>query len=659
MFANTAEFSREAEHFKKYGFYTEHPYGSIKWQEYWSEQLRRCKEGYSVAGTRITGPHYGYLNFAQIKITQTDNRKEAVTKQRVQEGKKRFTFPDFWDGDYEYFHALEQAAAEGKHMIVSKARRKGYSYKNGWVVANKYNTERDSICLIGAFEKKYLYPEGTMAMASNYLNFLNEHTGWTKRRQLIDKIDHKKASYVEYQQGIPIEKGYKSQIIAVSFKDNPDAARGKDATLILFEEAGKFPNLKSSYLATKPTVEDGIYTTGQILIFGTGGDMEGGTIDFEDMFYDPETYNLKAFKNIWDDNAQNKICGFFVPDYKNMPGFIDKNGNSLEEQARQFAEAKRDEIKRTAKDRKAIDKHITEYPFTPKEAFLQIKGNIFPTSELLRRLSLVEGSPTFASGARHGELVLTPSGQIEFKDNTALKPILNYPLKGDEDTQGCITIFEMPVLDQTSNSVPFGVYISGIDPYDHDKSGTGSLGSCFIMNRLTNRIVAEYTARPNTAKEYYENCKKLLHFYNARALYENEKKGIFDYFDNHGGAHLLADQPKLIKDIVNRTEVTRNKGIHMSTPIKEYGESLILQWLVEPNEETNNLNKIRSIPLLKELIAYNDDINADRVMALMCLLYYSQELVKYKPEYQSSWKKPTARGSFATRFNTKTPMYAQ
>lgn len=79
------------------------------------------------------------------------------------------------------------------------------------------------------------------------------------------------------------------------------------------------------------------------------------------------------------------------------------------------------------------------------------------------------------------------------------------------------------------------MYVAGCDPYDHDKSGTNSLGSTFIYKRFQSFeqydiIVAEYTGRPATAEEYYENVRKLLTYYNARLLYENERKGLFPYF---------------------------------------------------------------------------------------------------------------------------------
>lgn len=77
-------------------------------------------------------------------------------------------------------------------MIVGKSRRKGYSYKNGAICVNIYNTTRKAQVVIGAYEKKYLYPKGTMGMASDYLNDLNKYTGWAKSRDYVDKTDHRK-----------------------------------------------------------------------------------------------------------------------------------------------------------------------------------------------------------------------------------------------------------------------------------------------------------------------------------------------------------------------------------------------------------------------------------------------------------------------------------
>jgi hypothetical protein len=171
-----------------------------------------------------------------------------------------------------------------------------------------YNTIKNSTSVIAAYEKKYLYPKGTMSMISDNLDFLNEYTGWAKKRDFVNVKEHKRASYkFTDDRGNIIEKGFKSEIIALSFMDNPDAARGKDANLVLIEEAGVFDNLKASYSALEPLTRSGSMQTGQIIMFGTGGDMLKGTIDFEDMFYDPDTYNMIAVENKWDEDIKSSF----------------------------------------------------------------------------------------------------------------------------------------------------------------------------------------------------------------------------------------------------------------------------------------------------------------------------------------------------------------
>jgi len=144
--------------------------------------------------------------------------------------------------------------------------------------------------------------------------------------------------------------------------------------------------------------------------------------------------------------------------------------------------------------------------------------------------------------------------------------ITEYPLPKDKKPEGSVVIWEYPIKDP-----PFGLYIAGMDPYDHDESFTNSLGSMFIYKRFkageawTDVIVAEYSGRPATAEEYYENARKLLTLYNARLLFENERKGIYPYFTNKHCDYLLADQPdKVLTEVFKDSKVQRRKGCHMT-----------------------------------------------------------------------------------------------
>jgi hypothetical protein len=216
-----------------------------------------------------------------------------------------------------------------------------------------------------------------------------------------------------------------------------------------------------------------------------------------------------------------------------------------------------------------------------------------------------------------------------------------------------VVLYEHPIKDE-NGSIPWGRYIGGIDPYDHDKSNSGSLGSIVILDNLTNRIVAEYSGRPETANDFYEICRRLLLYFNALALYENEKKGVFTYFESCGALYLLAKQPKLVKDVVAGSTVDRGYGMHMPTEIKRYGEGLINTWLRRTYEgDIKVAHKIRCIPLLKELILYNPDGNFDRVMALMLALYQKEEMRKYEVQVEEKVKTFLDHEFFQTGFTKK------
>ena len=167
---NSDIFRQEALRFQKYGYFCSEYWGTPGWTEYWQEQLDRCQNGYKIGGHEITGHHYMYLNFCQIQVVKKIEGAKA--------SKKVTTFPDFWDGDYDYFWSLEIARngitpekleglklgvtphpdflTGGFHMIVGKSRRKGYSYKNGAISANYYNTERKAKLLL-VHQRKSFY----------------------------------------------------------------------------------------------------------------------------------------------------------------------------------------------------------------------------------------------------------------------------------------------------------------------------------------------------------------------------------------------------------------------------------------------------------------------------------------------------------------------
>jgi hypothetical protein len=652
---NTQCFREEAQHFLKYRYYCPDPSGSYAFEEYWDEQLKRCIEGYSVGGVRITGHHYFYLNFCPIRLTK-DSYDQGVTKTKSKGTKKVLSLPDFWDGDYEYYHIIDIAKngisqkelkklrltyiikdtdlEGGLNVIVGKARRKGFSYKNAAVCANIYNTVPDSLTIIGAFDKKYLYPRGTMGMASSYLNHLNKFTGWTKAREFVDKQEHKRASYKEVIAGASVESGYLSEIQALTFKDNPDAARGKDAELILYEEAGKFPNLIDSFNATKDSQADGIFQTGQALIFGTGGDMEKDTIDFASMFYNPDLYDAIAFENIWDDNAKGTYCSYFFPDRTNLVGFYDKEGNSHINQAEEHENKIREGLK--GKSLSTLHHRVQEHPNKPSEAFLTINFNDFPVEEMTNRRNIILRDNLHLKRGTPGMMYRDDNGKPKFKPDMEQKyePLWRYKLE-TPNHEGCVIIYESPLADVT-----YREYKGGYDPYRQLKANTSkSLGATLISRGPIfgkdpyPKICATYIGRPPTDDYYNRQVELLCEWYHDMAImHENEVTTVVKYFEKRKKLKLLAHQPdKTIGKIINNSKVNRVYGCHMVEKLKDAGEKYIKQWLLKEWGFDAKGNVITTIDLIDdpgifdELIGYNRKGNFDRTMALMHMLFQMEE----------------------------------
>lgn len=181
---------------------------------------------------------------------------------------------------------------------------------------------------------------------------------------------------------------------------------------------------------------------------------------------------------------------------------------------------------------------------------------------------------------------------------------------------------------KTHTFISYYITTHNCDTYDDDKVvDTISLGSIFIMDSWTRRIVAEYTGRRLT-KDFYEITRRLTMYYNAVNNYEQNKKGLFSYYEKVKSLYLLAETPKSLKDEAGTSIIrtgNRKYGTTTTTAVINYGINLILNWLLEEayGEDANisNVFKIKSKGLLEELIKYNPKHgNYDRIFALIMLL---------------------------------------
>lgn len=636
---NSNKFRQPALRFLEVGSYCQYPEGTSEYYKYWDQQMDRCKNGYTADdGDFISGYNYFYLNFCPIQriIYTTINNPDGSTKIKKT---RDLQFPDFYDYDYYFFQAVEDAEGEGKHLCALKSRRKGYSYKNASMACRNYYLFPGSKTYIYASNKQYLTEDGILTKAWDYMDFIDKNTAWGKKRSVNTQMRKRAGFFTKDEYGNEIELGFKSEIIGVTLKDNPDVVRGKAGKLIIFEEAGSFSELGAAWQIARPSVEQDGMAFGTMIAFGTGGDEDSHFETLKDMFYNPDGYNCIGFDNIWDETPSDKKCGFFIPQYTNMDFrddagnriYMDNDGNTLRRKSVEYILTERRKVIENATNSVAVDRYVAEHCITPQEACLEFGGNIFPKKELQEQLATIRTNKHLSNHKQIGDLIWEKDGTLKWVIKK-FGDITHYPLKKDDDPTGSIVIWEHPVKD-----APIGLYILGVDPYDHDQSGTNSLGSTFVYKRFQDFenyydiIVAEYTGRPSTAEEYYENLRKLAVYYNGRIMYENERKGLFPYFTAKHCDYLLADQPDIISDVVGNSKVQRKKGCHMNKQIKQWGEGLIKDWL---NEEQapgkKNLHNILSEPLLEELISYNDTGNFDRVMALMQVMIYREQLYNVK-----------------------------
>ena len=180
------------------------------------------------------------------------------------------------------------------------------------------------------------------------------------------------------------------------------------------------------------------------------------------------------------------------------------------------------------------------------------------------------------------------------------------------------------------------------DPIDDDNANTMSLVSCFILDTWTDDIVAEWTGRLNSAEDCYEVVRLLAKFYNAKIMYEQNKKGIYSYLKMMNSLYLLAETPQFIKDKEDsRVEKIGNKmyGINATNPINNYGRDRLKDFMLKPREiikVVDGQEQTITVPnvmtwwnraLLEEAKGWNPDGNFDRISAMGMLMLYREEVL--------------------------------
>ena len=636
-------FRQPAIHFLKHGCYTflkPNSNPNSEFRKHWDEERRRCYEGYvrESDGEWVTGFNYWFMNYCPMMVNKLiEGRRKAVRTE---------AFPFFFEGIYWRFHYLWQAREGGKHAIELAKRGCAKSYSlaaimsHNLILGESEESNRRVITVLTAYQKEYLKDDkdGTLSKFKPSINFSFANTPFP--HLMLKNSPNEMSWQMGYKDEYGIEKGSLNQVLAVSAKDDSEKLRGKRGW-ILFEEMGSFKGLLSLYDITRKSVEDGDYTFATMYLVGTAAESESDFSSAKTLLYNPEGYNILSIDNVFDRPKQGKSkFGFFFPSYINRAGCYNKDGVSDVVKALIEILIARYKAKYSA-DPKSVLRIIAEDPITPAEAIIKVKAAYFPITALAERLSQLDQDVHAYDDVYIGKLVQNGNG-VGFTPTSDI-PIRKFGV--ENDTPGAVEIFEMPEKDR-SGKVPHTRYIIGHDPVDNDQAESSSLSSTLVLDLWTDRIVAEYTGRQSFADDNFEIVRLLCLFYNAKCLYESNKKGIFAYFGKMNCTHLLADTPEFLRDkqLVKYSSFGSNaKGVNASAAINAYANNLIRDWLMKPvtiiqnvdGEDVEvtvyNLDFLRNRALIEELIAFNPEINVDRIRALgMVMLYREEKMFLYQ-----------------------------
>lgn len=362
-----------------------------------------------------------------------------------------------------------------------------------------------------------------------------------------------------------------------------------------------------------------------------GADFAGA----EELFYKPKENDCIRINNQWDDGADGTWAGFFVPVYANLRGFMDKHGNSLVEEAKEF-EKKHRQSKKSTGTSDTYAQHIAELPFMPREAILTFDLNIFPTQEIAAHKNAIMADKRYNNGTA-GYLYQDSEGKVKFKMDEEAKPVYKFPHGKQDDVKGAVVIYEAPV--RINGKVPKDLYIVCHDPFAQDTTTTGiSLGATYVIKRTNDFshtynecIVASYVGRPKSQDEYNRNLFMLAEYYGAKIGFENDRGDVIGFAKRFNKLEYLEEQFTFLDKKQLQGKTQRPFGMNMTKARKEQGEIYIRDWLLSPIQKFDDgrevlvLHTILDPALLDELLKFNKDGNFDRVMSIMIGMYHLKE----------------------------------
>jgi hypothetical protein len=627
-------FNEKARIFNKQKFYCPAPPKSKDFVTYWDTEKEKCRNGVIFKnGDKqwyLTRDYYMWLNFLPIY------NKEVA----------KFTFPDVRDAQYHMALYEELAKQSYKHAAILKKRQIASSYFHAAKMINLYWFEEGAINKMAGSLKDYIAEKGTWRFLEEYRNFLNTHTAWY-RPSTPDKVLNWEQKIEINQGGRKRDVGLKSVLIGLVLEKDPTNGVGGPCTLFFHEEAGIAPRMGTTLEYLLPAMKSGMIYTGQFVVAGSVGDLDQCE-PLRELVMNPDSKDVLAVStNLMDPEGRIGECGLFIPEQWSMIPCIDQWGNSKVEEAMDMIRAERiDWKKKLRADEYQL--RVSQKPMYISEAFSSRNESVFPLHLVTNQLRRIEDKTYFTE---YLELYKDENGRITARDSKKL-PIREFPVSPKtQDKEGVICVYERPIKDPG-----FGMYYASIDPVAEGKTTTSdSLCSIYVYKtsqEITrhkkdgtiesvierDRIVASWCGRFDDLNKTHERLEMIIEWYNAWTIVENNVSLFIQYMISKRKQKYLVPKNQILflKELMSNTNVYqeygwRNVGKIFKTNLVSYAVQFLEEEIDHETKENGEITSItfgiERIPdpmLLKEMQAYRDGLNVDRMVAFCALVAFAK-----------------------------------
>lgn len=611
-------FTETRDTFNRTGKYCSYLLGSKASREFWIEQYKRCKYGMTVNGYTITGDHYYFLNFYQLR--------DLVNIDEAGAGRNTI-FPNFFEGQYEWFHYLQMAKKLKLNACMMKAREAGYSEIEAAILAKSYTVIRGSVNVACSFASTQL--DKLLEKVYANISFIDDNAPGFRHGRIADSQYLKRSGQFKMINGVKTPTGWLSQIQGIVV-DKPGKLRGDRTDILMFEEVGLWPGFTKAYTQSDALVGQIGYQFGIRLCGGTGGESGGQMEGLRNMYYNPKIYGVLPFRHNYTQTNETTISAFFLPAFKTIKDvkLLDKRGFISEIEGRKYFDRIR-ALK--ASNPQELVVYSAEFPYNAEEAFSlegDNKFNKINIAEQLTRIRALKECPPIEIGYleyTYKDRVHTEQNINGFKwilnQNSKIK-ILEHPIwtlsdKYDENGK----LIWSPPKDKIRN-----LYVIGIDGIDIGSSQTSEYTKnpsdfCITVYKRAYgmnepQFVALYKDRPADIRECYKTAIKLAQYYNAVINIEATRQSIIPYARERKLLNLFMKRPRAtLSD--NMRNTNKQYGTPATAAIIDHQTDLIADYV------NDYCHLIWFDEMLDELNRYTDenkrkfDIVASMAMALL------------------------------------------